>query len=230
MKHILMSRRLNFLHYMLHEDENSLIHQFLITQAENPNKSDWIFTVTNDLENLEINLSFEDIKNTSKSVFKQLVKERVKSKAFQYLVNLQQTHSKSRDIKYTDFQLQDYLKPTNNMTIKEKSFIFSVRSRMLDIKGNFKIGKSDLKCRKCGIEEELQKHLLFCPKLCDYSLMKYNTILYEDLLGVDSIKIETIGKILMKRFNLLLSDNHDITPLCTDNSSCAASIPVEELE
>ena len=100
---------------------------------------------------------------------------------------------------------------------------------MIDIKGNFKSGKADLKCRKCDMEEESQIHLLQCSKLSDYSLMNNNTITYEDLFGVDCKKIELIGKILMQRFKLLLSDNA-IAPLCTDNLSCAASAMVEELE
>ena len=84
---ILMSRRLNFLHYILHENESSLIHQFLVAQAKNPSKSDWVKTVTNDLQELNIQLNFEDIKNISKSMFKNLVKDKVKIKTFQYLTS-----------------------------------------------------------------------------------------------------------------------------------------------
>ena len=78
-----------------------------------------------DLQRLDIQLNFEGIKQTSKSSFKQLVKERVRTKAFHYLTQLQQTHSKSKDLKYSEFKLQEYLKPDNNMTIKEKAFLFS---------------------------------------------------------------------------------------------------------
>ena len=45
------------------------------------------------------------------------------------------------------------------MTIKEKTFIFGARSRMLDLKCNLKIGQSDVMCRKCLQAEENQKHL-----------------------------------------------------------------------
>ena len=121
---ILMSRRLNFLHYILHEDEKSLIYQFLMAQSENPGKNDWVSTVTEDLQKLDIELSFEDIKKTSKLSFKQLVKERVKTKAFQYLTGVQKTHSKSINLKYSELKLQEYLEPNNEMTIKEKAFIY----------------------------------------------------------------------------------------------------------
>ena len=72
----------------------------------------------NDLKNLEINLSFDDI------VFKQLVKQKVKTKALQFLNTLQEGHSKSKELKYPELQLQSYLRPGNSLTIKEKAFIF----------------------------------------------------------------------------------------------------------
>ena len=226
---ILMSRRLNFLYYILHEEESSLIYQFLETQSKNPSKSDWVKTVNDDLKYLEIQLNFEDIKKTSKTTFKQLVKEKVKTKAFLYLTDLQMSHSKSKELKYADLQLQSYLKPGNSLTIKEKSSIFTARSRMLNVKCNFKIGESDLMCRKCRLAEEDQRHLLICPKLSDNSLSNCRLPDYEDMLGLNTSKIEIIGRILIQRFNLLISNNN-LTPLCTDTISCAASTDVVELE
>ena len=112
---------------------------------------------------------------------------------------------------------------------KEKAFLFSARSRMVEVNCNFKSGKSDLICRKCKIEEEDQRHLLVCPKLSERALC-CKTIDYEDLHGSDTSKLEIIGKVLMEKFHLLQSDNVNIiTPLCTNNLLCAASTK-EELE
>ena len=69
------------------------------------------------------------------------MKEKIRIKAFHYLVQLQQTHNKSKNVKYEELKLQDYLSPKNEMTIKEKSFVFAARTRMMDVKGNFKQGK-----------------------------------------------------------------------------------------
>ena len=124
----------------------------------------------NDLKNLEINLCFDDIKDIPKTVFKQLVKQKVKTKALQFLNTLQEGHSKSKEFKYPELQLQSYLRPGNSLTIKEKAFIFSARSRMMEVHSNFKKGKSDLMCRKCKLNEETQRHLLICPKLSDNSV------------------------------------------------------------
>ena len=64
---ILKSRRLNFLHYILSDREDSLLSNVFRAQCDNPVKGDW---VKKDLEDLEINLSFE---------------EHVNEKAFDYL-------------------------------------------------------------------------------------------------------------------------------------------------
>ena len=102
------------------------------------------------------------------------------------------------------------------MTIKEKSFIFMARSRMLDVKCNFKIGKNNLLCRKCEVEDEFQNHLLNCEALKDNSLVKSDyTPSYEDLFSAETKKIEIIGKILMFKFKLLTNDNL----MCTLNAN-----------
>ena len=48
----------------------------------------------------------------------------------------------------------------NELTRKQTSLIFKARSRMLKVKGNYKNGYPDLKCRMCMREEETQTHIL----------------------------------------------------------------------
>ena len=112
-------------------------------------------------------MNFEEIMVMSKEAFKELVKMKVKSKALQYLQELQQKHSKSINLKYETLQLQEYLKPEGNMSTQMKAFIFSARSRMINVKCNYKTGKTDLKCRKCSSEDENQEHLLKCAALLE---------------------------------------------------------------
>ena len=78
---VLMSRRLNFLHYMLNQDEDSLIRSVLFAQIENPVNGDWITTVLEDLKTLEIHLSLDEIQRSSKINFKTMLKEKVRGKA-----------------------------------------------------------------------------------------------------------------------------------------------------
>ena len=57
----------------------------------------------------------------------------------------------------------DYM---NELTRKQTSLIFRARCRMIKIKGNYKNGHHDLRCRLCKKETETQTHILEeCPSL-----------------------------------------------------------------
>ena len=95
-----------------------------------------------------------------------------------------------------------------HLTIKEKSLIFSARARMLDVKANFKVGKTNLRCRKCLKEEETQRHLLECSELMDNSVMIGSSKpKYEDLFSTDLDKVEVIGRILLQKFHNLVTSH-----------------------
>ena len=74
-----------FLHYMLNEKKDSLINKFLHTQIDNPTKNDWIHTVREDLEKLEIGLDMETIRDLSKESFKRFVDKKLENLALDYL-------------------------------------------------------------------------------------------------------------------------------------------------
>ena len=63
-------------------------------------KDDWTSTVQQDLKDLEIDLSMEEIKNKSEWSFKRLVKIRSKEFTLDYLLNIKQRHSKMENLKY----------------------------------------------------------------------------------------------------------------------------------
>ena len=71
------------------------------------------------------------------------------------------------------------MKPSDlgNQQVK---FIFKARTRMLNIKSNYKNGNKDLSCKPCKKTEESQSHLLVCEELNDKIILK-NLQKYEDL-------------------------------------------------
>ena len=220
---LLKTRRLNFLWYILNEGEETLLHKFFDAQCQNPVKSDWVITVKQDLSDLELVMDFQEIKKMPKSRFKRIVKDKVKSKALEYLLNLQKTHSKLTNLSYNEMKLQDYLRSNNSLTIKEKCFTFAARSRMIDVHCNFKVGKQNLKCRKCRNMDEDQKHLLECPALADNGMVPVNKVpLYEDLFKKDVTKIEVLGKLLLTKFKALTSLTNNIT-MCTSKDGAAVN-------
>ena len=73
---------------------------------------------------------------------------------------------------------------------------------MLDIKGNYKFGQSNLLCRACHQAEESQEHLLECSELQNNEVV-INSFNYIDIFGSDEIKISEISKIIRQKLKRL---------------------------
>ena len=141
-----------------------------------------------------------------------MVKKNVQIAAWEMLTRIQKTHSKARSLDYPELTMQKYLSSEGNfMTNKEKIFAFTARSHMLQLKGNFKDGKKDIKC-SLGCENiEDQKHLYDCPELEDDS--SGEVVNYEEIYGSDQRKIRSVTQRLMKRFqNLTTIVNRQTKP------------------
>ena len=97
--------------------------------------------------------------------------------------------------------MQDYLKP-NSASIEESKFTFSIRSRMLDIRTNYRgqYMDSDTLCPVCFMEEETQQHLLVCDMLCDPDSLVINVPSYDELFGDVLDKKLIISRILMQHY------------------------------
>ena len=232
---VLMTRMLNFLYYMqLQLNSETLLRSFLQAQIDKPTVGDWITTVLQDIESLNLNIDLEGIAVISKNRFKKKVKQAITEKAFEYLVNQQASHSKAKPLKYSKLQLQPYLRPgVVDLTIKEKAFIFEARSRMMDIRDNFKNGKSDLLCRACNVEVEDQPHLLRCTKLVENGEIVQDIPNYSDLFGEDAVKIAAVSRILQRKFTLLKSYINQSAPTavtvsCTSTSNGSASTLLQQ--
>merc|ERR1712079_297452 len=126
-----------------------------------------------DLESLGLNLTFDNIARMSQDDLKNRVKMAVISKAYTYLTEMQQKHSKSMNLVYSELKLQDYLcSDRSARSISDKARLFQIRSRMLDLKSNFKVGKENILCTLCdGTNKESQPHLLVCEALTSTSVI-----------------------------------------------------------
>merc|ERR1719418_367579 len=187
----------------MNEEEDALVRMFLQAQIDSPMKGDWILTVREDLSHLDINMDIEAISATSKDAFKTTVKEAIRKKALLYLQTLQGSHSKSKNLSYTKMMLQPYLEPSEaKLSIHEKQFIFSARSRMMDVLDNFKTGKKSIQCRACDKSAESQAHLLLCDQLADNEI---TSILpdYNDIFGDNPQEIAKIGRQLKTKHEKL---------------------------
>ena len=202
----------------MNEDSESLIRQVFDAQLVQPVKGDWCSQVKGDLEKLGLGVSMEAVARWTAEELKAKLKAAVKKEAFHYLSDLQQDRSKIKNLKYGGLEMQPYLRAGRTTTIQEKCQIFKARTRMLDLRANFKVGQVDLSCTKCDSgEEESQPHLLTCPGLSDTSVV---TVVpeYEQLLDQDPDRVERLGRIVQQKFIMLKS----VSVIPGDRSNIAA--------
>ena len=62
---IMKSRRINYLHYLLSLKENEMLNSVFTAQWKFPGKNDWTAQVQRDLQDFQIDLSLEEIRNKS---------------------------------------------------------------------------------------------------------------------------------------------------------------------
>ena len=167
LREIIRERRLMFLHYILNEESNSLIYRFFQSQFKNKTKKDWVTTVLDDLEHLDLKyLTMETIKKMKKTSFKKLIKQKTFQKTFENFEKIKSSHSKVVNVEHCDIIMQKYLQPnTSKMTKEDAQLIFKLRCRMTEAKVNLKGKYDDLECGACGLEEESQQHIIKCKEL-----------------------------------------------------------------
>ena len=204
LRHIIVEKRMGFLHYILNQAKDSIIHKFFQTQMKKPTKSDWVSAVLKDLEVLDIKFDMKQIKMMEKSCFMRIIKEEIRKKVFQHMEELKKHHSKVKDIEHQGIKIQKYLQPnTCLMTKEEAQFIFKLRCRTIKVKRNFKGMFDDMTCTACGLEEETQEHVLVCPKLINNKNKGDINVKYEKLLnGTVSEKL-LIAKMFKENYEVL---------------------------
>ena len=99
------------------------MYQFLLAQKTKPRRNDWYSGVRNNLNEFEIFMTDEEIKNMPVNPFKNLVKEKSVTASINYLKCKQSMAEKGGQIRYETLELQDYLNPYSNLSLKEKQHI-----------------------------------------------------------------------------------------------------------
>ena len=198
---ILKFRRLMFLHYILNEEPESLIHQCFDAQKDKPCRNDWVLTVQEDREELEIMLEFDEIKTLTNFQFKSFLKKTIEEKALSFLNNVKAKHSKVLHIEHRHLRIQEYLEPKNITSSHLAKFLFQARTRMLDLKMNFKrmYKSEELSCPLECKELDTQQHLLNCQKIQSTVLAIKSTPGYEDLFSIEVKKQVCVAAVLEQR-------------------------------
>ena len=213
-KYIVASRRLNFLHYILNEDDSSLIHQVLKSQSEQPVKDDWYLSVVKDLEEFQLDMNFEEIKKLSSFSFHTIVQKSACQKALLDLSKIKLKHNKVKHIQHEKLIMQHYLQP-NQLTISETKFAFHTRTRMLRVRRNYGQSFQEKCCPVCKDinAEDTQDHLLVCEALTNNNQIVDEVPEYQDLFSDRIEKFVKIMRILQsnykKRIDILKKEKED---------------------
>ena len=141
----------------------------------------------------------DEIQGMSREQLRKVVKKAIEIEALRYLTNEKLNHKKVAHISHKKLELQDYLKPTN-MSVDEPKFMFLARTRMLDIKANFKQKYENQDCIACKDEQETQEHFLKCNVLNDQNSVIQDIPVYEDLFGDILDKKILVSKLLYTSF------------------------------
>ena len=110
----------------------------------------------------EINVEETELQNT-KNITKTIVKSKINET---FKTEIEKTSKEKHKVQYLREGANTTWTPRarpiymNKLTRLEVSTIFKSRTRMLDIKNNYRGKYTDLVCRGCGKKEETQQHIL----------------------------------------------------------------------
>ena len=164
-----MGRRLMYYHTLLQKSNDELVKNVFQTQQKFATKNDWIITLQDDLAQCNFLLSESEIQLMKKHNFKRLVSDKMKQLSDEYMINLQQSHTKSNKIYITE-NIKQYLM-SDQLSLEEKRLLFQIRNRTCDVKTNYRqLYSNNMLCRLCAKQDESEFHLMMCAEVVDEQL------------------------------------------------------------
>ena len=219
-----------YLHNILQKQKTELIRKIYETQKGNPSPGDFSLLVIDDLKDIGMNITENQISLLSKRKFKLIVKNKVRDAAFKYLQEMKKKHSKMQLINYKTFKLQDYLcSPVFNNESRE--LLFRLRTRTINgIRSDFKGIYSDTRCPVgCGQVDSIP-HILSCTvlgRLHKSTNISLCNMKFEDLFSEDVQKQKSITEMFRQLFeirNEILSQPVAVTTGPMHNSSDVTTV------
>ena len=193
-KYVIMGKRLKFLKYILDESTGTIIRQVYEAQKSDSQKGDFVQQSKEDLRELKLELSENEIMALKKIKWNKIVNDQLKKIAFEKLGQENDTKKKTKHIKYKCFKMQNYL--TENRKTKLSKTIFKIRSGTFGIKA-WKIWKHDDNlCIMCEIKEESFEHFINCESYGE------KTKDWESIFGSDVDKQVKIAIEAERRFEI----------------------------
>ena len=121
-------------------------------------KGDFVNLKTKDFEDLNIDITKEDIILLKKSEWKKYINKIIKENAFEYLVKENNKKSKTKHIYFEKLEMSKYL--VINKSTSLSKIIFSVRAGIYDVKIWNDWNYSETLCVMCNLLEENMDHFM----------------------------------------------------------------------
>ena len=145
---------------LITESTEALVREVFDVLKEDSRKGDFVNQINIDLEELDIDVNNEEIGDISKYSWKKYLKEKTDTAAFNFLLKDNESKDRTKNTKFYEFRMSDYLDENKNTNIKQ--IIFSTRSQTLDIKVWRPWKYSDDVCVKCQLHQETMDHFMTC--------------------------------------------------------------------
>ena len=209
-RHLIAKRRLLFHQHILKKEGSMLIRKIYEAQKLKTVRNDFYTTVQNDKERYKVDLSDEQIEQTSKNAYKKYIDRKV----HQFFLNELKSSRKTKiqDILKTlnpnDMKIptQKYL-ACNELSTSEKQTLFSLRSHNFDCKANFRNQYQNMVCRLCDNEDSFEDeiHSLKCPAVVNDNELDHS-IEFHHVFGSINQQIKAVKYFMpiIKRRKLLL--------------------------
>ena len=149
-----------FLHRIL-VGKNKLAKDILEEQKKLPGKT-WIANTLSIMEEMNITIDENEIKNMKKEQWKRLVKKKVWENENMETNEAIKKGKKCQLIKEKENKVKPYI---TQLEKEDAMVILMARLDMVEVKANYKGMHEDLKCSMCSNEIETLHHLMTCPEI-----------------------------------------------------------------
>ena len=136
---IIKVKRLNYLHYLLQQNEESMLYKVFDTQWKYPSaRNEWTEQTKKDLIEFGFGTDLSELRKISVNSFKNQVKRKSKEVAFYTFIEKSDGKSKFENLFYTELKMSSYLKD-ENISFTEAQQVFKFRTRMANFGENFRV-------------------------------------------------------------------------------------------
>ena len=157
---------------------SSMIRQVYETLKTESRNGDFVYLVNRDIEELKLELSETDIKNTTKQEWKKFVNEKVSEACLRDLTLENNNKTKTKHIVFENLKMREYLKQNVNISLSKT--IFSTRSGTLDIKAWNSWNYENTLCVMCKLWEENFQHFMTCSSYGNNPLQIHWSNMFEN--------------------------------------------------